>query len=67
MDIKFIIGRLFTHNMGNTNWSTSVTTSVDTIIGSQHTVLKKKIDREGGITGMLEVSLMWGYLMEIDA
>ena len=30
------------------------------------TLLKKKIEREGGITGLSEVTVILGYLIEID-
>ena len=42
MDRKFNTDRLFTYTMGNTNGSTSVTTSVDNTIGSQHTSVKEE-------------------------
>ena len=45
----------------------SDSTLVDSTIECQHTGLKKELGREEGIPGPLEVTLKYGYLMEINA
>ena len=42
MDRRCNIDILFNYNMGNTNGSTSATTSVDNTIGYQHTTIKEE-------------------------
>ena len=47
MDIRCNIYRLFTYTMGNTNRSTSATTSVDTTFGYQHNAVKEEAKEVG--------------------
>ena len=41
--------------------------SVNSTIGSKHTAEKNKLEREGDITGLLEVNVMRDRIIEIDA
>ena len=57
MDGKCNIDRLFTYTMGNTNGQNQPLLRWIPLLDLNIPLLKKKLEREGGITGLSEVTV----------